>query len=133
LSRVDTGASLIVIVDDEESVRRALTRLILSAGFQARSFSGGKEFLDWVRANRADCVVLDLHMPTMNGFDVQTRLRTEPNRPPVVIITGHDAPESEQRALAAGAVAYLRKPVDEKVLLGAIAAAIPAKTAGGSA
>jgi FixJ family two-component response regulator len=127
---VDTVGLLIAIVDDEESVRRALTRLILSAGFRAQSFSCGKDFLDWQRTNRPACVVLDLHMPIMNGFDVQKSLRDAPNRVPVVIITGHDTPESEQRAINAGAIAYLRKPVDEKVLLAAISAADPKKSNG---
>ena len=64
-------------------------------------------------------------MPGLSGFDVQTRLNSAGHAVSVVIITGHDTPESQQRVLAAGATAYLRKPVDDQVLLDAVAAAVP--------
>ena len=114
---------MIVIVDDEESIRRALKRLMVAAGFRAESFASGPEFLESLGTTKPDCVILDLHMPIMSGFDIQQRLREEQNPVPVVVITGHDSAESQQRALAAGAVAYLRKPVDEGLLLQAIATA----------
>jgi len=91
------------------------------------TFSSGGEFLDGVGAREPDCLVLDLHMPGLNGFDVQARLKECGRRVPVVVITGHDAPESRQRALAGGASEYLLKPVDEQALLDAIAAAVAAR------
>jgi FixJ family two-component response regulator len=124
---VDTARHLIVIVDDEESVRRALRRLMLSAGFRAQSFASGAEFLASLQTTHPACVVLDLHMPTMSGFDVQQKLHDERKDIPVVVITGHDSPESQQRAMTAGASAYLRKPVDDQALLQAISTAISAK------
>ena len=117
------GRKLIAIVDDEESIRRALTRLMVSAGFQAQSFGSGADFFASLGSSRPACVILDLHMPTMSGFDIQECLREENNAIPVVVITGHDSAESQQLALQAGAVAYLRKPVDDEILLRAIVTA----------
>lgn len=112
------------MVDDEESVLKALERLIRAAGLGVETFLSGIDFLDAMRTRQADCVVLDLHMPTMNGFEVQARLAQMGMRLPVVVITGHDTPESRARALAGGAASYLLKPVDDNLLLDAIAAAI---------
>ena len=97
---------------------------MVSAGLEVASFSDGAEFFAFVKTRRPDCVVLDLHMPGMSGFDVQARLSKEKDRMPVITITGHDTPEIQRRAIDAGAVAYLRKPIDAQVLLEAIAAAI---------
>ena len=115
---------LIAVVDDEASVRMALQRLIRSAGLHVKTFSSGTELLEFLITGQPDCIVLDLHLPGMNGFEIQTRLARTGMRVPVIVITGHDTPESSARALTGGAAAYLLKPVDECVLLGAIAAAI---------
>lgn len=115
---------LIAVVDDEASVRVALQRLIRSAGLGVETFSSGTEMLEFMQTRRPDCIVLDLHMPGENGFDVQARMACSGIQVPVVVITGHDTPESSARALAGGAAAYLLKPVDDRVLLNAIAAAI---------
>jgi FixJ family two-component response regulator len=125
LKHVEAPRPLIAIVDDEESVRRALKRLLLSAGFRAVAFASGAEFLASLQTNSPSCVVLDLHMPGLSGFDVQSRIKSAGHAVSVVIITGHDTPESQQRVLAAGATAYLRKPVDDQVLLDAVTAAVP--------
>ena len=117
---MDTPRRLIAIVDDEESVRRAFGRLLVSAGFRVKSFSCGALFLESLDTTRPDCVILDLHMPGMNGFEVEEKLRDSPHPMPVIIITGHDTPESQRRALASGAAAYLRKPVDDELLLDAV-------------
>lgn len=114
----------IAIVDDEDSVRKALERLLRSAGMEVATFASGTEFLAGVQSRRTDCVVLDLHMPKMSGFEVQLQLSRLGNGVAVVVITGHDTPESHARALAGGAAAYLLKPIDEQVLLDAISAAI---------
>ena len=115
---------VVAIVDDEDTVRRALERLFRSAGIESEAFSGGAPFLDSLRSHRPDCVVLDLHMPEVTGFDVQARLRELDI--PVVVITGHDTPESRGRVQELGAAAYLRKPVAAKALLEAIDNAIGA-------
>lgn len=109
---------LVAIVDDEEPIRKALTRLLRSAGVDVESFPSGSEFLNSLPDHQPDCVVLDLHMPVVNGFEVQDRLVEF--GVPVVIITGHDSDETRSKALAGHPAAYLRKPVNDQVLLDAI-------------
>ena len=116
--------SLIAIVDDEEPIRKALSRLLRSAGMGVETFPSGVEFLESLATQRPDCVVLDLHMPIVNGFDVQARLTESGVNVPVVIITGHDSDETRDRALSGFPVAYLRKPVNDQVLLDAIELAL---------
>ncbi len=115
---------LLAVVDDDADVRVALTRLVSSAGFGVETFASGAEFLRSIEDHEPDCVVLDLHMPEMSGFDVQGALAGRHATVPVVIITGHDTPESRARAFALGAKAYLCKPVNDEALLAAIGAAI---------
>ena len=123
---MERSSLFIAVVDDEEAVRRALQRLMLSVGFTVKTFGAGADFLASLGTHSPDCVVLDLHMPEMSGFDVQAQLQSSGYDVPVVIITGHDTPGSEERAIRAGAVAYLRKPVDDKLLLEAVVAAAAA-------
>jgi CheY-like chemotaxis protein len=88
---------LLAVVDDDADVRVALTRLVSSAGFAVETFASGAEFLRSVTDHEPDCVVLDLHMPEMSGFDVQGALAGGHAAVPVVVITGHDTPESRAR------------------------------------
>jgi FixJ family two-component response regulator len=111
---------VVAIVDDEDSVRRALERLLRSAGISPDVFASGETFLASLAIRRPDCVILDLHMPGVTGFDVQTRLNASEYRVPVIVITGHDSAESRERVHALGASDYLRKPVGAKALLDAI-------------
>jgi len=115
---------LIAVVDDEEAVRTALRRLLRSASLDVETFSSGAEFLESVKEHQPDCVVLDLHMPRVDGFAVQDRLAAAGIRLPVVVITGHDSDETRERVRAGGVSAYLRKPVDGQVLLDAITTAV---------
>jgi len=110
----------IAIVDDDEAVRKALRRLLRAANLDASAFASGQEFLDSLASGQPDCVVLDVHMPGMNGLDVQQRLTRSGLQTPIVIITGHDDPQIRARCLSAGAAAYLRKPLDDEALLSAI-------------
>ena len=119
-----TQATLVAIVDDEESVRKALSRLLRAAGFSVETYSSGAEFLRAVEIRLPQCVVLDLRMPHVSGFDVQRALKQANAQVPVVIITGDDSPESRADALRHGAKAYLRKPVDDATLIDAIQTAI---------
>ena len=115
---------LVAVVDDEKSVRIAVERLLRSANFDVETFPSGVELLESLKTHQPDCVVLDLHMPHMDGFTVQSRLTEASIRIPIVVITGHDATETRERALAGGASAYLRKPMDDQILLDAITNAI---------
>jgi len=118
------GMPLLAVVDDDADVRVALTRLVASAGFAVEAFASGAAFLRSVQDHEPDCVVLDLHMPAMSGFEVQGALASGHPALPVVVMTGHDTPESRARAVRLGAKVYLRKPVDDEALLAAIGDAI---------
>jgi len=114
----------VAVVDDDEAVRRALARLVRSLGFEAEEFSSGEDFLAALATRRPDCIVLDLHMPRVSGFEVQSRMVAAHTRIPVIAITGQDSPEAQSRALAGGASAYLRKPLDAQALMDAIRGAV---------
>ena len=114
----------VAIVDDEEPVRKALRRLLRASGLQAESYASGQEFLDAAAQRPPDCVVLDLHMPRMSGLQTLRKLQASMSKLPIVIITAHDEPATREQCLAAGAAAYLRKPLDERLLLNAISAAL---------
>jgi len=114
---------LIAVVDDEKAVRNAIRRLLRSAGFRVKAFASGAELLKSLMNHTPDCVVLDLHMPDMDGFDIECQLaQTEP-RVPVIVLTGCDTSGDGERVMGGGATAFLLKPVDAQVLLAAIAAA----------
>lgn len=112
----------IAVVDDEEPVRKALKRLLRAAGLEAEGYASGKDFLAAER--RPDCVVLDLHMPVMSGQALLKQIRRLSARLPVVVITAHDTAETRDECIAAGAAAYLRKPLDDRLLLNAISVAL---------
>lgn len=114
------NALLVAVVDDEPGVRRALQRLLASVGIRVEEYGSGAAFLASLDDHAPDCVVLDLHMPEVSGYDVQAALARRDAGTPIVVITGHDTPIARARAIGAGASAYLCKPVDEEALLGAI-------------
>jgi FixJ family two-component response regulator len=114
----------VAIVDDEEGIRKALGRLLRAAGLEAHGYANGQEFLTAAAERRPDCVVLDLHMPGMSGLQVLRKLKTAGLLLPVVVITAHDEPETRQQCLSTGARAYLRKPLEDRLLLNAISAAM---------
>ena len=114
---------LIAVVDDDESVCCAVDRLLHSLGMNTQTFASGSEFLAYIDAMPSfhpDCVVLDLHMPGLNGLDVQERLAREGNTVPLIFITAHDEVDARDRALKRGAVAFLRKPFSDEVLMKAL-------------
>ena len=118
---------LIAIVDDDESVCRAIKRLVRSLGMEADTFASGHEFLEVIEAlpsQKFGCVVLDVQMPGLNGLDVQERLQRSGNRLPIIFITAHDEVNVRERALAAGAVAFVRKPFNDELLMKTLHAAL---------
>lgn len=108
---------MIAVVDDEESVGRAFVRILRAMGYSARAFISGADFLRNWPANRPDCLFLDLQMPELSGVDVQRALNRAGAYVPVVIVTAYDSPSSRAECLREGAIAYLCKPVEERLLL----------------
>jgi CheY-like chemotaxis protein len=115
---------LIAVVDDEQSVRKAMERLIRTGGFEVALFSSGAEFLSSLQQRKPDCVVLDLHMPGIDGFEVMAALARAATGLPFIVMTADDSPQNRARALNHGARAYLPKPVDGAALLEALNAAV---------
>src|SRR3954470_13266661 len=118
--RMENRRSFVAIVDDEESVRRALLRLLRAANMDAEAFASGAAFLESLDKFRPDCVVLDLQMPGLTGRDVQRRLISMQINLPVILITAHDDAVIQQQSLSDGAANYLRKPLRGDVLLRSI-------------
>lgn len=111
---------LIAIVDDDESVCRALRRLVRALAMDAETFSSGQQFLDLLDAMptfQPDCLILDVQMPGVNGLDLQQRLRMNASSVPVIFITAHDELGVREKALSSGAVAFLRKPFNDELLV----------------
>ena len=118
---------MIAIVDDDESVCRAMQRLVRSLGMEADTFASGQEFIDLIEAMPSfhpDCVVLDVQMPGMNGLEVQEQLLSSGSGLPVIFITAHDDIGAREQALAAGAVAFLRKPFNDELFIKTVNAAL---------
>jgi two-component system response regulator FixJ len=119
-ARMGQTNRVIAILDDEEHYRHALSRLLKAHGYGVASFSAGEELIAELAQRPFDCVLLDLHMPGMTGFDVLTRLRGQPTPPPVIVITAHDDPDFMKKAFDLDAFEYQLKPVASPILLGAI-------------
>lgn len=118
---------LIAVVDDDQSVREALENLISSVGFEVKLFTSAEDFLDSDRPMQTDCAVLDLCLPGINGLELQRRLAADGTGIPVIIITAQGDDKTEDEAVAAGAIAFLKKPVKEEVLLAALESALKQK------
>jgi len=112
---------LVAVVDDDAAIRRALARLLRSAGFESRSFASAVDFVNSLPLTGLRCVVLELHMPGMDGIEVQARLAGMSPPVPVIFITGHEDPATVKHALAQRPLAIMVKPIDDSVLLDAIA------------
>jgi FixJ family two-component response regulator len=111
---------IVFVVDDDESVRRALERLMRSAGFDVRVFSSAQDFLDQGCQNTWGCLILDVRMPWMDGLELQDKLNACGSKIPVVFITAHYDVSTKEQAMKAGAVAFIQKPFDDQVLLDAV-------------
>lgn len=117
---MNSVAPLIAVVDDEESIRKAMLRLLRSAHYRAEAFCSAADFLDSLPDRMPNCVILDLQMPNLTGVDVQRQLKERTDAPPVIIITAHDEPGTRQLCLDLGAALYLRKPIDGDALIDSI-------------
>ena len=111
---------IIHVVDDDASFRTAMTRLLKAAGHEVRSYSSAGEFLLAAPADTPGCLVLDVHMPGPSGLDLQEALTRLNVTLPIIFLTGHGDIPMTVRAMKAGAVDFLTKPVQGKVLLNAV-------------
>ena len=114
----------ISIVDDDASIREALKSLMRSVQFNVEAFASAEEFLKSERVNDTSCLILDVYLPGMSGFELQNHLNVERRGIPIVFITAHSDDASRQRALKGGAVDFLSKPVRRDALFKAIQSAI---------
>jgi len=115
----------IAIVEDDAGMREALTRMLKAAGFEARGYCSAESFLE--ESAPAACLVADVHLPGVSGLELQRRLIASGRAQPVVFITAHDTPAARQEADELEAVAFLTKPFEGRLLLGAVKKALAQK------
>jgi FixJ family two-component response regulator len=115
---------IVFVVDDDASVREAVERLVRSAGLRVEAFASAEEFLTRPKADAPSCLVLDVQLPDLSGLDLQRRMADASNDIPIVFITGHGDIPTTVRAMKAGAVEFLTKPLVEGDLLESIRHAI---------
>jgi FixJ family two-component response regulator len=120
---MNSGSPLVLVVDDDQRVREALSSLISSVGLQVAVFGSAAEFLEFERPDVPGCLVLDLQLPGASGLELQQQLLAG-DAPPIVFISGHGDIPSSVRAIKAGAIEFLPKPFDDQELLRAIHSAI---------
>jgi FixJ family two-component response regulator len=113
----------ISIVDDDASIREALKSLMRSVQFSVDAYGSAEEFLASERVNDTACLILDVYLPGMNGFELQNYLQAKERAIPIIFITAHSDDASRQRALKGGAIDFLSKPVRREVLLKVIQSA----------
>lgn len=120
----DRATPVVFIVDDDVSVRESLELMVRCQGWQPQKFASAQEFLDFPRALAPSCMVLDVHLPDLNGLDLQERVAAHKFALPIIFITGYgDVPMTVQ-AMKAGAVEFLTKPFDDEAMVSAIKGAL---------
>jgi len=120
-------SALIAIVDDDECIRRTMTFLIGSFGLRAAAFDSAEHFLTSGQLHDTSCLIADVQMPGMSGFQLQIKLASAGLTIPIIFITAHDNNESRQHAMQAGAIAFLGKPFSDEELLRSIRLALQRK------
>jgi FixJ family two-component response regulator len=117
----------IAIVEDDSGMREALTRMLKAAGFEARGYCSAEAFLDDEPPDDPGCLVLDVHLPGVSGLELQRTLIDSGRAHPVVFITAHDTAAARKEADELDAVAFLTKPFEGRLLLGAVQRALGQK------
>jgi len=120
-----TREAVVFVVDDDDSVRKALSRLIRSVGHDVESFPSAAAFLDHTPSDRPACLVLDVRMPWQSGLHLQETLKQAAREMPSIFLTGHGDVPMSVRAMKAGAVDFLQKPGNDRALLDTIQRALP--------
>jgi len=108
---------VISLIDDDNSIRRSMARLIRSAGLEVRTYASAQDFLDRVDWSDTGCLILDIRMPGMNGLDLQEHLAAAGHSLPIIFLTAREDSEAYHRAMRQRAFAYLQKPCDDETLL----------------
>jgi FixJ family two-component response regulator len=121
------SAPQVSIIDDDESLRMALVGLVRSLGYDGQGFASAEEFLKSGSAKRFACVITDIQMPGMSGIDLKLHLAARKCPLPVIMITARPDPSLEEKALAAGAVGFLRKPFEANALIECLEKALAGK------
>ncbi len=111
---------MIYVIDDDESVRKAFKRLLLSVNLEVETFPSAEEFLKSQKLNKNSCIIIDIHMPGLTGFDLQQKLMAQGSQIPVIVISASEDAQVREQARKFGAVAFFRKPIDDQALLDAI-------------
>lgn len=124
---MSTDKKRVFIVDDDESVGRALKCLLITFGYEVETFLSGQEYFDAVQDTDPGCLVLDVHLPGLDGWEVQKRLTVEGSQRQVIIITADKNGGLKGRAMEAGAVGFLQKPFNDKELVALIDQAFSVK------
>ena len=119
-----TPLPVLAVLDDEPEMRKALRRLLNGRGFRVEEYASGNDFFAALDSHPPDCLLLDLHMPEVSGFDVLEAFHSRQIHVPVIVITAHDEPGTADRVRSLGGCAYLKKPVDRDALFSAIEAAV---------
>lgn len=115
---------VVYIVDDDEQVRQAIQMLMESVGLAVQTYTSAQQYLDSFTPDQQGCLVLDVRMLGMSGLELQNRLQSEPNHPPIVMISGHGDVPMAVHALQKGAVDFLEKPFHDQALLDSVHRAI---------
>lgn len=119
-----SAGTLISVIDDDESMRIAIVALVQSEGYEARGFASAEEFLRCGSVQSFDCVITDIQMPGMSGIELKWKLAACNCAVPVIMITARQELDLEERALASGAVSFLKKPFEADVLIACLEKAV---------
>jgi len=112
--------SMIFVIEDDQSMQRAFLLLLSAAGFDAKAFISAEEFLTYSSISDSDCIILDIRMPGMDGFDLMRKLLPKGINAPIICVTAFDDARSRELARELGAAAYFTKPVDDQALIDTI-------------
>jgi FixJ family two-component response regulator len=115
---------MVAVVDDDESYRLALQRLLKSAGFSVQSFASAEDFMNCGQQHETGCLITDIRMPGMSGLDLQAKLNAEHCPIPIIFITAHGDEKLRLQAMRGGAVQFLAKPFDGAALLESVRIAL---------
>ena len=120
----DQNERMVAVIEDDESYRSAVQRLLKAAGFRAQSFASAEDFLSSGQQQAIGCLIADIRMPGMSGLDLQSKLNSDHCPIPTIFITAHGDEKMRLQAMRAGAVKFLAKPFEGETLLEAVRVAL---------